>query len=101
VFTRGIGLPLYPDTRSQLLPKLIEQHNAEAPKSKALPRIRLHDLRHVHATVLLLAGVPLHVVAGRLGHADPSITLRVYAHVVKEAESQAAEVFAAAVRDAC
>lgn len=101
VFTRGIGLPLYPDTPSQLLPKLIELHNADAPRAEALPRIRLHDLRHVHATVLLLAGVPVHVVAGRLGHADPSITLRVYAHVVKEAESQAAEVFAAAVRDAC
>ena len=35
---------------------------------------RLHDLRHVHATTLLLAGVPVHVVAERLGHADPSIT---------------------------
>ncbi|MEV4390715.1 tyrosine-type recombinase/integrase [Nonomuraea sp. NPDC049607] len=37
---------------------------------------RLHDLRHIHATILLLAGVPVHVVAARLGHTDPSITLR-------------------------
>ena len=100
VFTRGVGPPLYPGTPSQLLPKLIERHNAEAPPSATVPRIRLHDLRHVHATVLLLAGEPVHVVAARLGHADPSITLRVYAHVVKEAESRAAEVFAEAVRDA-
>jgi integrase len=42
----------------------------------------LHDLRHVHATTLLLAATPVHVVAARLGHADPSITLRVYAHVI-------------------
>ncbi|MEU4291139.1 tyrosine-type recombinase/integrase [Kribbella sp. NPDC026596] len=35
-----------------------------------------HDLRHVHATMLLLAGVPVHVVADRLGHADRSTTLR-------------------------
>ncbi len=33
---------------------------------------------------LLLAGVPVHVVAARLGHADPSITLRVYAHVISD-----------------
>jgi integrase len=50
--------------------------------SKPLPHIRLHDLRHVHATTLLLAGEPVHVVAARLGHADPSITLKGYAHVV-------------------
>lgn len=44
-------------------------------------------------TPLLLAEVPVHVVAGRLGHSDSSITPRVCAHVVKEAESQAAGVF--------
>lgn len=100
VFTRGVGLPLYPDPPSQLMPKLIERQN-QSEESEPLPRMRLHDLRHVHATVLLLAGVPVHVVAGRLGHADPSITLRVYAHVLREAESQAADVFAEAIRAAC
>jgi integrase len=40
---------------------------------------------------LLLAGVPVHVVAARLGHADPSITLRVYAHVVNEQLAEAAD----------
>lgn len=94
VFTRGAGVPLYPDTPSQLLPKLIERHNKHA---NPLPRIRLHDLRHIHATVLLEAGVPVHVVAGRLGHADPSITLRVYAHVLRDSETHAADVFAAAI----
>nr|WP_246232100.1 site-specific integrase [Nakamurella aerolata] len=95
VFTRGAGLPLYPDTPSQLIPKLIEQHNKTANPS--LPRIRLHDLRHIHATVLLEAGVPVHVVAGRLGHADPAITLRVYAHVLRASETKAADIFASAV----
>jgi hypothetical protein len=46
---------------------------------------------------LLLAGVPGHVVAARLGHADPSITLRVYAHVVSEQLAEAADIFARAV----
>ena len=38
--------------------------------AKPLSYVRLHDLRHIHATHLLLAGVPVHVVADRLGHAD-------------------------------
>ncbi|MFI7153014.1 hypothetical protein ACIBO2_49555 [Nonomuraea sp. NPDC050022] len=51
----------------------------------------------MHATTLLLAGVPVHVVAARLGHADPAITLRVYAHVIHEQAATAADVFAKAV----
>ena len=55
------------------------------------------DLRHVHATLLLTAGVPVHVVAERLGHADPAITLRVYAHVIRKHADEVANTFAAAV----
>jgi integrase len=55
--------------------------------NQQLPHARLHDLRHLHATTLLLSGVPVHVVAARLGHADPAITLRVYAHVIRSAEA--------------
>jgi integrase len=54
----------------------------------------LHDLRHIHATTLLLSGVPVHVVAARLGHADPATTLRVYAHMIRTAEAAATEIFA-------
>jgi integrase len=61
------------------------------------PVARLHALRCVHATTLLRAGVPVHVVAARLGHADPSITLRVYAHVISEQLAEAAVIFARAV----
>jgi integrase len=59
--------------------------------------MRLHDLRHVHATPLLKAGVPVHVVAARLGHADPAITLRVYAHVLRDQAVEVAQIFAALV----
>jgi integrase len=65
-----------------------------------LPHARLHDLRRIHATTLLLSGVPVHVVAARLGHADPAITLRVYAHVIRAAETAAADIFAQAVNAA-
>lgn len=89
VFLRENGAPMHTDTPTALMPKLI----AEA----GLPHTRLHDLRHLHATTLLLAGVPVHVVAARLGHADPAITLRVYAHVLREQASAVADVFATAV----
>ena len=45
----------------------------------------------------LLAGVPVHVVAARLGHADPSVTLRVYAHVIRDQVAEAADVFARSI----
>jgi integrase len=47
-----------------------------------LPDIRLYDLRHTHASLLLAAGTQVHVVARRLGHASPVMTLNVYAHVL-------------------
>jgi integrase len=99
VFTSAWGEPIYPDTVSSLMPVLISRYN-ERPADKTgqpLPAARLHDLRHVHATTLLRAGVPVHVVAARLGHADPSITLRVYAHVISEQLAEAAVIFAHAI----
>jgi integrase len=45
-----------------------------------------HWLRHSHATALLLAGVPVHVVSRRLGHADVQTTLELYAHVTEDAD---------------
>ena len=41
----------------------------------------------------------MHVVAARLGHADPAITLRVYAHVVRDQASVVAQLFASAVEE--
>jgi len=98
VFANRWGEPLYPDTVTALMTKLINRHNnAEPPPPKPLPDARLHDLRHLHATTLLLAGVPVHVVAARLGHADPAVTLRVYAHVLREQAARVGDIFAQAV----
>src|SRR3954447_3851242 len=63
-----------------------------------VPAIRLHDLRHTHATLLLAAGVPVKVVSERLGHASPTITLTVYQHVHPGMGRQAADRFAALLR---
>jgi integrase len=85
--------------------KLINQHNKpDTSPAELLPHARLHDLRHLrhlHATTLLLAGVPVHVVAARLGHADPAVTLRVYAHVLREHAAGVGDIFAQAVTSSC
>jgi integrase len=99
VFRTVWGEPIHPDTVSSLMTTLIKAHNGNHPGSP-LPHARLHDLRHVHATTLLLAGTQVHVVAARLGHADPSITLRVYAHVISNQLAEAAGVFARIMKDA-
>lgn len=62
-----------------------------------LPMIRLHDLRHTHATALLVAGVHPKVVQERLGHASIGITLNTYSHVIPTMQRQAADAFGAAV----
>jgi integrase len=53
------------------------------------PKLRFHDLRCTHETLLLDAGVPVHVVAARCGH-DPAVLLRVYAKRTKKADTSAA-----------
>lgn len=55
-----------------------------------MPDIRFHDLRHTAASLLVRRGVPIKVVAERLGHADASMTLRVYTHVYEEQRREAA-----------
>ena len=64
----------------------------------APPMIRVHDLRHTHASLMLRAGVPVKVVSERLGHSTPMITMQVYAHTVPGMQAEAAVKFAALVR---
>jgi integrase len=52
---------------------------------------RLHDLRHWSATAAIGAGADVRTVAGRLGHANPGMTLRVYAHAVEAADHALAQ----------
>ncbi len=58
-----------------------------------MPRIRLHDVRHTHATLLLAAGVNPKVVSERLGHSSVAFTLDTYAHVMPGMQPEAAEIF--------
>ncbi len=65
-----------------------------------VPPIRLHDLRHSHATILLTAREPVHVVSQRLGHVSAVVTMTVYAHVLPGSQREAANLFARLIMEA-
>jgi len=85
VFAALEGGPTRPDLFSQIF----DRHVARS----TLPRIRLHDLRHTHASILLEAGVPVKVVSERLGHSSPAFTMTVYQHVLPGMQADAAATF--------
>jgi integrase len=83
VFVSEAGTPL--------LYRNVARSFAELVRKAGVPRIRLHDLRHTHATALLLAGVHPQVVSERLGHASTAFTLATYSHVLPSLQREAAE----------
>lgn len=70
---------------------------ADVAKAIGLPGITWHAPRHTHASMLIDAGIDIVKVAKRLGHADPSVTLRVYAHLFQRRDDKSAEAIDAAV----
>jgi integrase len=83
--------PLHPDTITGGFQRLCQR--------AGLDGIRLHDLRHLHATQLLAAGVPVRTVSGRLGHANAATTLNVYAHFLEASDRVAADVIAGLLQE--
>jgi integrase len=59
-------------------------------RASGLTRVRLHDLRHGHATHLLVANTHPKVVQERLGHANIQLTLDTYSHVLPSMQQDAA-----------
>lgn len=89
VFTREDGSAIHPDRVS----KMFDGH----VRRSRLPRIRLHDLRHTHASIALAAGINPKVVSERLGHATTSFTLDVYSHAIPGLQEDAAAKVASLV----
>jgi integrase len=87
VFTKADGALIHPDVVTTKFRAHIEKAGVRV--------IRLHDLRHTHASLALQAGVPAKVVSERLGHSTVSFTLDVYSHVVPGLQEEAAERIAA------
>jgi integrase len=92
IFADAIGRPLNP----QRITEAFAKHRSAA----GIRPGRLHDLRHSHATHLLTRGIPVHIVAARLGHSSPMITLSTYAHVLPKTDELAADVMAAVLERA-
>jgi integrase len=92
VFTHAVdgSRPLHPDTITGGFRRLCTKLGIKG--------VRLHDLRHLHATQLLAAGVPVSTVSGRLGHANSSTTLNVYAHFLAASDRRAADVIGGLLR---
>ena len=89
VFCRHDGTHIHPDSFSAEFKRLV--------LASRQPKIRLHDLRHTHATIALRAGVPVKVIAERLGHEDPAFTMKQYAHVIPGMQADAARLIASTV----
>lgn len=85
VFTNPIGGYLHPNG--------VRRDFLEAAERAGVPRIRFHDLRHTHASLMLQAGVNPKVVAERLGHTSVSFTLDTYAHVIPSMQRDAVDRF--------
>lgn len=90
VFARGpgSGQPLSPNSVGQAWARLCKELGVKA---------RLHDLRHLQASLLLDAGEAVTTVAARLGHRDTSTTLKVYGHLMPGADSRAAGIVGSAL----
>ena len=86
VFPNENGGPLNPSNMARYWKAIIEKAGVKYVKP--------HARRHTHATLLLEAGVPAHVVAKRLGHKDVTTTFKVYAHVTEKMEDGAADQYA-------
>jgi len=82
VFADAIGRPVHPSSLRQVWLTIT--------KTVGL-KLRLHDLRHIHASLLLHQGVHPKVVSERLGHSTVGITLDLYSHVTPTLQAQAAE----------
>jgi len=91
VFPGAPGEWMKPTTMARDLEQLASRVGAEG--------LTFHDFRHFHATMLLQRGQSVVVVSQRLGHADPSITLRIYGHVLAGWQRGAAHAFAEAMDD--
>jgi integrase len=82
VFAKPDGSAIHPDFFSQTFDRSVAR--------LGMRRIRLHDLRHTHATLGLAAGVPPKVMSDRLGHATVAFTQDVYMHAIPALEESAA-----------
>ena len=95
---RGNEVPLLSCDGTYMRPSKVAETFKEFAAKTGLPKgVHFHALRHTHATWLLTSGVDVKTVAERLGHASPSTTLAIYAHVLPGRDQAAAQAFSDAL----
>lgn len=83
--------PVFSDVEGRpLTPVYVSKDWTRALEAHGLPRVKLHSLRHAHASALIAAGLDIVSISKRLGHASPTITLNVYAHAFADKPDTAA-----------
>jgi len=92
VVAREDGQPLQPRSLTHAFVKFVRGHG--------LAPIRLHDLRHSHATHMLASGVHPKIAQERLGHSSVSVTIDLYSHVLPGMQAEAVSRVDAVLRDA-
>lgn len=70
----------------------LRQHFDYIIRKAGIKRIRIHDLRHSHASYLINRNVPIKIISARLGHDNVETTLRTYAHIYKDTEETVSEM---------
>ena len=84
IFTQDNGKQINLYTPSHKLHEIIEMHNCSAKNEEKLPNIRLHDLRHCTASLLIASGADIATVSRTMGHSKISTTLDVYTHSLRK-----------------
>ena len=84
IFPNKAGLPIDHNN-------LIKRHFTKALEAAEIEKIRFHDLRHTYASLLIEQGENIKYIKEQLGHASPTVTLNVYAHLMKKTNQEAAK----------
>lgn len=100
IFTKLNGEPIFPQTLGKWFSNFIKRHNNKILNDNTIPKkdkekylldtVNFHGLRHTSASLLIGEGVDLAAVSKRLGHAEPSTTLKIYTHALQRADKEAA-----------
>ena len=90
IFTQDNGKMMSYYTPYSALQDILNHYNADKAEVDKLPMIPFHDLRHTSATLLIAGHEDAKTVSARLGHAETSTTLNIYAHSLLEADKTAA-----------
>ncbi len=88
IFAQDNGNPLHPDSVNVYLKRFSQKYG--------LPHINAHAFRHTMASMLYYSGVDTISISNRLGHAQPSTTANIYAHVIESSDKKNAEILSEA-----